>query len=80
MKVINVKKPAAKELSEEEKQKQMLSFMDKYEKEIKQFGMLQDYGARWGKEEWREGEGVRGEREGGRERERERERGGGRIR
>ena len=46
MKVINVKKPATKEQSEEEKQKQMLSFMDKYEKEIKQFGMLQDYGAR----------------------------------
>jgi hypothetical protein len=44
--VINVKKPAPEELSEEEKQKQMLSFMDKHEKEIKQFGMLNDYGAR----------------------------------
>ena len=59
MQVINVKKPASKELSEEEKQKQMLSFMDKHEKDIKQFGMLKDYGARWG-------EGERG-REGGRE-------------
>ena len=46
MKVINVRKPAPKELSEEEKQKQMLSFMDKHEKEIKDFGMLRDYGAR----------------------------------
>ena len=44
--MINVKKPAAKEISEEEKQKQMLSFMDKHEKEIKEFGMLKDYGAR----------------------------------
>lgn len=43
--VINVKKPSSKEMSEEEKQKQMLSFMDKYEKEIKEFGMLKDYGA-----------------------------------
>ena len=55
--MINVKKPAGKELSEEEKQKQMLSFMDKYEKEIKEFGMLKDYGARWGE---REKEGGRG--------------------
>ena len=56
MKVINVRKPAPKELSEEEKQKQMLSFMDKHEKEIKDFGMLRDYGARWGGKERERGE------------------------
>ena len=44
--VINTKKSTSKELSEEEKQKQMVSFIDKYEKEIKEFGMLGDYGAR----------------------------------
>ena len=44
--VINIKKPTSKELSEEEKQKQMMSFIEKYEKDIKDFGMLSDYGTR----------------------------------
>ena len=44
--VINPKKKGSKELSDEEKQKQMMSFIDKYEKEIKSFGMLGDYGSR----------------------------------
>ena len=45
--MINVNKQTEKELSEEEKQKQMMTFIEKYEKEMKQFGMLNDYGARY---------------------------------
>ncbi len=43
-----INKPKKKEeLSEEDKHKQMMSFIDRYEKEIKHFGMLQNNDARW---------------------------------
>ena len=35
------------ELSEEDKHKQMLTFVEKYEKELKHFGLLKDYNERW---------------------------------
>ena len=32
--------------TDDEKHKKMMSFMDKYEKEIKKYGMMKDYNAR----------------------------------
>ena len=40
--IINKPKPK-KELTEEEKHKQLVSFVDRYEKDIKKFGMTRDY-------------------------------------
>ena len=44
--IINKSKPKT-ELSEEEKHKKMMSFMDRHEKEIKKYGMMKDYSARY---------------------------------
>ena len=44
--IINKPKEGEAEMSEEERQKKMLTFIDKYEDRIKQFGMYEEYGAR----------------------------------
>lgn len=43
--MINVGKKPTSELTDEEKHEKLVSFIDKYEKEIKTFGMLKDYDA-----------------------------------
>ena len=45
LKVIN-KPEGREELSEEDRHKEMMSFIGKYEKEIKTYGMFQDYDSR----------------------------------